>query len=221
MRDALGAVLRSRHALMVICISVGFLAASAPARAASGPVRASSMLVVAKKHTIAQPPPLELAAIERDIAAVVGVPVRISCDTVGVPSPLDGRTIEAGNDGQVFYRPDGSLGDVLHIWAQECSDARHANRHRDPNPPAYFAFLDRRIDTISAPAFLVLLHEAFHYAYQSSDEGRVECAAVSNAWPLVRTLGLPAWEASMMLYGMQWRHAMFTPEASPQYRTVC
>lgn len=221
MRDALGAVLRSRRALMVICIGVGFLAASAPARAASGPIRASSMLVVAKKHTIAQPPPLELAAVERDLAAVVGVPVRISCDTVGVPSPLDGHTIEEGNDGQVFYRPDGSIGDVLHVWAQECVAARQANRRRDPNPPAYFVYRDRRIDTISAPAFLVLLHEAFHYAYQSIDEGRVECAAVSNAWPLVRTLGLPAWEASMMLAGMQWRHAQFTPEGSPQYRTVC
>lgn len=183
------------------------------------PVRATK-IVVAHRATITQPPPLSLATLEGYLAHVVGVPVRISCDTPGVPSPLDGNTLDfATADGQVFYSTPSVIGNVLHVSVLECQQAQSANRHRDRAPATWSEFHGRRIDLMSGLPLLILLHEAFHVSENSPDEGRVECDAVSNAWPLVEQFSLPSWEASMMLAGMQARHAAW-PLTDPR-RAVC
>lgn len=232
MRDALYGVLPRR----VVLVAVPMLAACALgtplASAVTRPVRATSAKVV--RRAVAQPAPLALATLERDLGQVAGHPVRISCDTAGVPSPLDGNTLDTSDaEGQVFYEPqatldDGTLaplviGDVLHVLASTCQAAVRANRVHDRDPVSWVVFRDRRIDEVAGHALRILLHEAFHVALQSSDEGIVECSAVSNAWPLVKLLGLAPFDAGLILGGMQWSHYQFTPDvpAEAPYRAVC
>lgn len=215
-------VLRYRIVLVGIGVLAGVAVAVAPARAASPrPVAASSIQVI-RAHparVVAQPAPLTIDQLEGMLAQVVGIPIVISCDQPGVPSPIDGHTVDPGDDGTTFTGPDGRITNVVHVSVVECSEAEQANRHRDPMPKSYRVYLGKRVDTISAYPFLILLHESFHSALNSSDEGAVECDTISNAWPLVAQLHLPAWEASMMLAGMAARHASWLPGSV--YRTVC
>lgn len=219
-------VLRYRIVLAGICALAVVAVATAPARAATPrPVRASSVKVVAKAKAVhlSQPAPLTIAQLEAMLTAVVGTPILISCDATGVPSPIDGHTLDTADDGETFWTPDADgvwmIGNVAHISTGECWAAEQANRHRDPDPVAYFTFRGQRTDNVSGAVFNVLLHESFHIALRSTDEGVVECAAQENAWPLVEQLHLPAWEASMMLAGMAARHYADKP-GSP-YRAVC
>jgi hypothetical protein len=183
-------------------------------------VRAFAVQIV-NQTRVAAPTPLTIDAIAGMLTAVVGVPIQISCDPVGVPSPLDGHTLDPADDGEVFWSTDtrgvAVVVPIIHVSAQTCWDARQANRQRDPNPLAYFTYQGKRVDNISGAPFQVLLHEAFHIGLQSGDEARVECAAISNAWPLVRQLRLPPFAAQMMLVGMSQRHA----QAPPAYRSDC
>lgn len=190
----------------------------AKAEAAPKPVPASSVRVFSKRTTVAQPAPLTLPQLAEMAGLVVGrSDLTISCDQADTPG-TDGETMDFDADGEVFYAADGTLSPVIHMKADICWDAQTANRHRDPNPAAYFTYGGSRYDN-SGPAFLVLLHEALHVALQQADEGIVECSAVTNAWPLVRQLGLPAWESKIMLVGMRWRHHLWG--STSVYRSVC
>lgn len=225
MTDRLYRVLRYRILLVGICALAGVAVAVAPARAATRrPVVASSVTGYTRHAVkVVQPAPLTLAQLATMLQNVVGVPVAISCDTPGVPSPLDGHTLDAGDDGEVFWTTDAAgvavVAPIIHVSTGECWGAEQANRIRAEFLPVYLTFNDQRYDTVSGADFHVMLHEAFHIALQSGDEGRVECAATQNAWPLVRQLHLPGWAASMMLAGMAKRHADNPPGSV--YRSAC
>lgn len=178
------------------------------------PIKAASVKSV---NAQAQPEPLGLNDLEAMIGKVIGRDVLISCDTLGVPSPLDGNTLDPANDGQVFWTADGTLGKILHVSTATCWAAQTANRHRDPYPIIYWTWEGHRIDYSSGPAFLILVHEALHTLYNDLDEGGIECLAIKNVWSLIAQLNLPSWEAKLMLDGAKWRHSEFP---SP-YRTVC
>lgn len=200
--------------LGLLVIGCGVAEAQAPK-----PIRASSVKLLKKQ---APQTYLGLPALQEALrVADGGVPVVISCDTPGVLSPLDGHTLEPENDGQVWRVDplDGTspIRNVIHVSTDTCWAAQTVIRKRNPDPESYFTYKNQRVDGTSGPALEVLLHEAFHVALQSADEGVVECAAAQNAWPLVRQFGLPAWEAKMVLVGAQWRHTLTDPE----YRTVC
>lgn len=230
MRDRPYGVLPRRIALM----AVPMLAACALGTAQSGaatphPVRAGSIKVV--KRAVVQPAPIALNVIEGYLTPFAGRPVRISCDTPGVPSPLDGQLLADGLDGEVFptmtLDADGVTTaiwqDVIHLSTQECSALQRVNRIREPNPTAWFEFDGHRIDETSGAAFEIALHEALHIGLRSLDEGVVECATYRNAWPLAHSLGLSTRTTSLVFQGMRARHFDYRPAdpAEGVYRTVC
>lgn len=226
MRDRLYGVLPRR----VVLMAVPMLAACALGTSQSGaatphPVRAGSIKVV--KRAVVQPAPLKLADLEAILGTFTRQPVTISCDTLGVPSPIDGNTMDADADGEVFWSPvDDSPRVILptiHVWAFECTQALSANRRHDPAPTAWSEFAGHRVDDLAGSPLAVMLHEAMHIALQSNDEGLVECTAYRNDWALVRQLHLSALDAGMVFQGMRARHFDFLPTdpAEAAYRAVC
>lgn len=223
MRDALYGVLPRRALALAVPLLITCVAGTSLANAATPrPVRASSLIVV-KKRASSQPKELGLDVLEARLTiADGGVPVVISCDTPGVPSPIDGHTLAKENDGQVWRvdpdDPSSPIRNVVHVSTDTCWAAQTTNRHRDPNPTAFFTYHGQRVDQTSGAALEVLLHESLHVSLQSADEGLVDCTAYRNAWALARQFGLPAWEAHMLLVGIQWRHAVAVGD---EYHTVC
>lgn len=211
----------------VISLAVAALALSAPLAHAGSkpkpkPIRVSSIQVIHKTKTLAQPAPLALSDLEAMLSTIAGQQITLSCDQHGKPG-IDGQTMSEDADGEVFWsnEPPYVLLPIVHVWADECRDARTVNRHRVPTGDlvSWWMFGSKRADLVSGPPLLIMLHETMHVIAQTDDEGHVECMAVTNAWQLVRQLDLPGWEAQTVLVGMQWRHAQWDPKGA--YRSEC
>jgi hypothetical protein len=64
---------------------------------------------------------------------------------------------------------------------------------------------------------LTLVHEAMHVHLQSTDEGLVECSAITNIWPALASLHLPVWLNKIILIDAKSNHF----DAPDQYLAVC
>ena len=129
--------------------------------------------------------------------ALVGVPVRVQCQTAGQ------EFVDAGAElGYVRYGRDGVPERATLIKRAQCRDISH-----------YLGSSRERPSTAEVVAVHVLTHEAMHMS-GITDEARAECSAVQNdAWT-ARLLGASP-EAAAVLARHYWR--VVYPRMPEQY----